>query len=184
MNLVLKTIKNRRSWRSYDDRNVPKDLIETIISAGNEAPSGGNSQSWRFVVVESETMRKKLFETAYPKWKKIYDNLMSKPETAKEAEKYGKMEDPIYYKAPIILFVLGRGAVNCSLCCENMMIAAESLGLGSCYVYFGSLIKDNQEIVHVLELDEKEEIYGPILLGYPKGKPEIPLKKEPKIKWI
>jgi len=180
----LEIIKKRRSWRAYETKGVPKDLIEQVISAGNEAPSGGNSQNWRFVVFENEAMRKRLFDAAYPKWKKIYDNLMSKPESAKEAEKYGKMEDPVYYKAPVIIFVIGKGAVNCALCCENMMLAAESLGLGTCYVYFGSLIKDDSIILNELALEEKEEIYGPIILGYPKGEAEIPHKKPPKIKWV
>jgi len=184
MNQVLEIIKKRRSWRAYEEKSVPKDLIESVISAGNEAPSGGNSQNWRFVVFESESMRKRIFDAAYPKWKKFYDNQMSKPETAIEAEKYGRMEDPIYYKAPIVIFVIGKGVVNCALCCENMMLAAESLGLGSCYVYFGSLIKDDPVILEALELGEKEDIYGPILLGYPKGEPDIPQKKAPKIKWI
>jgi nitroreductase len=52
-----------------------------------------------------------------------------------------------------------------------MMIAAQSLGLGSCYVGFGAIVKGNSEIVKALELNENEQIYGPILLGYPKVNP-------------
>jgi nitroreductase len=52
------------------------------------------------------------------------------------------------------------------------MIAAQSLGLGSCYVGFGSLVKGDAEIVQTLELTDDEQIYGPIVLGYPKDIPE------------
>jgi nitroreductase len=184
LNQVLEVIKKRRSWRAFEAKPVSKKLIENVLDAGNEAPSGMNSQPWRFVVVESAAFRKRLFDAAYPKWRRVYEDLMKNPASAEDATKYGRMKDPVYYSAPIVVFVIGKGAVNCALCCENMMLAAESLGLGSCYVYFGSLIKDDPEIVNELELGEKDEIYGPILLGYPKGEPEVPPKKPVKVKWV
>jgi nitroreductase len=184
LNQVLEVIKKRRSWRVYDAKPVPRKLIQAVIDAGNEAPSGMNSQPWRFIVVVSGAMRKRLFDAAYPKWRKVYEDLMKNPASAEEAAKYGRMEDPVYYKAPAVVFVIGKGAINCALCCENMMLAAESLGLGSCYVYFGSLIMDDPEIVKVLELEEKDEIFGPILLGYPVGEPEVPPKKTARVKWV
>ena len=74
------------------------------------------------------------------------------------------------------------------------MIAAQSFGLGSCYVGFGAMVKGNAEIVQALELKEGEAIYGHILLGYPKVHPSAtvasalekigPNKKEPTIKLI
>jgi len=184
LNQVLDVIKRRRSYRAFETKPVPRKLVEAVIDAGNEAPSGMNSQPWRFVAVESEAMRKKLFDAAYPKWRKVYEDLMKNPTSAEDAERYGRMEDPVYYHAPVVVFVIGKGAVNCALCCENMMLAAESLNLGSCYVYLGSLIRDDLEIVKALELGEKEEIYGPILLGYSKGEPEVPPKKPAKVKWV
>ncbi len=184
LNEVLDVIKKRRSWRAYEAKPVPRKLVQAVIDAGNEAPSGMNSQPWRFVVVENAEMRRRLFDVAYPKWRRVYEDLMKNPASAGEVERYGKMEDPVYYRAPVVVFVVGKGAVNCALCCENMMLAAESLGLGSCYVYFGSLIRDDPEIVEALELGEKDEIYGPILLGYPKGEPEVPSKKPAKVKWV
>ena len=74
------------------------------------------------------------------------------------------------------------------------MIAAQSLGLGSCYVGFGAMVRGNVDVVKALELKEDEAIYGPILLGYPKVKPSAaltialdrigPNKKKPVVKWI
>jgi nitroreductase len=78
--------------------------------------------------------------------------------------------------------------------CENIMIAATSLGLGSCYVGFGAMVKGNDDVVEALELTDDERIYGPVILGYPKVNPSEkqvnileelrPKKKEPVIKWI
>ena len=74
------------------------------------------------------------------------------------------------------------------------MIAATSLGLGSCYVGFGAIVKSNAEVVKALEITDDERIFGPILIGYPKtnlSAPAVnaiailaPKKKESVIKWI
>ena len=74
------------------------------------------------------------------------------------------------------------------------MIAAQSLGLGSCYVGFGSMIKGNADVVQALELKDDEAIYGPVLIGYPRADPGEaissallsigPAKKDPVTKWI
>ena len=52
MNAVIEAIRKRRSVRAYEPKPVPRDVINAIIEAGNEAPSAMNSQPWRFVVVE------------------------------------------------------------------------------------------------------------------------------------
>ena len=74
------------------------------------------------------------------------------------------------------------------------MLAAVSLGLGSCYAGFGAMVTGNADVVQTLELRDGERIYGPIVLGYPKVNPSEsqvstlkelrPKKKEPMIKWI
>jgi nitroreductase len=112
---------------------------------------------------------------------------------------HNSLDDPkdlVYYSAPAIIFVIGpkRNTICCSLACENMMIAASSLGLGSCYVGFGAMVTGNDEIVKSLELTDDEQIVGPILFGYPKDKAHAsvakglshlaPIKKEPRIKWV
>jgi nitroreductase len=68
--------------------------------------------------------------------------------------------------------------------CLNMMLAARSLGLGSCWVRLGSLITVNPEIISALQLSDDEQIFGPILLGYSKENPAAPKKRNPAIKWI
>ncbi|MHA2425612.1 MAG: nitroreductase family protein [Candidatus Thorarchaeota archaeon] len=205
MNPAIEAIFKRQSIRSYSTQPIPKNVIYTIIEAGNQAPSRGRPnedgtgilfQPWRFVVVQDQDIRKKLIQTTLPIWKKsiermkegnpdMYENIMMQ---------YDSMEEPkdmVYYSAPVIVFVIGPTgfSVSCALACENMMIAATSLGLGSCYVGFGAMVTHDEEIVEALELQENERIYGPILLGYQKEETDVlasvlPKKKEPKIKWI
>ena len=205
VNPVIEAINKRRSVRGYEPKPVPRDVINTIIEAGNQAPSTMGMmkgvlrfQPWRFVVVENPEFKQKLVQTALPIWRKIiegtkemdpeiYENVMTLYEAMPEPK------DMIYHSAPVIIFVIGpvSNAVSCALACENIMLAAVSLGLGSCYVGFGAMVKGDADVVKALELTEGERIYGPILLGYPKDAPEKRFMDqhesryvEPTIKWI
>ena len=200
-NSVIETIRARKSIRAFEHEPIPRDIVNTIIEAGNLAPcmakeeKGEVLQPWRFVVVEDREFKQKLVQTALPMWKQFFESIKEL-----DPDNYGKVmklyeamdepKDPIYYSAPVIIFVIGRteDAISCSLACENIILAACSLGLGSCYVGFGSMVKNNPEITQALELKDNERIYGPILLGYPKDIPEAHAlrwkKKEPVIKWI
>ncbi|HAM53518.1 MAG TPA: nitroreductase [Nitrospiraceae bacterium] len=189
MNAMIKAIRSRRSVRSYEGRSIPHDLINSVIEAGNEAPSAMNSQPWRFVVVEDTETKRKLLGAALPHAKKILEMVKEgNPERYKTLKKrYEELDDPVYYSAPAIVFVIGFGQYanySCPLACQNMMLAAHSFGLGSCWVGFGAMVTDDPEVRTILDLKEDEKIFGPILLGYPKGYPEGPPKKEPRIKWI
>ncbi len=189
MNPVLKTIAERRCVRIYKRGRVYREMVETIINAGNQAPSAMNSQPWRFVVVEDPEFHNKLVTAAVPSAKNLLEPLKTtNPERYRLIlKRFEELEDPIYYSAPVVIFVIGSGIYadnSCPLACQNMMLAAHSLGLGSCWVQFGSLVVDNEEIRARLELSPDEKIYGPIIIGHPDKFPEPPPKKEPRVKWI
>jgi nitroreductase len=189
VNAVIEAIKKRRSVRSYQSRVVPRDIISAIIDAGNEAPSAMNSQPWRFVVIEDGDAKKKLIRAALPNARKILDMVKESDPARHEAitKRLNELPDPIYYSAPAVVFVIGSGRYaphSCPLACENMMLAAHSMGLGSCWVGFGSMVTEDEKIKRLLELKDEEMIFGPILLGYPESYPERPPKKEPIIKWV
>jgi nitroreductase len=194
MNPVLETIKNRRSIRSYRAASVPRDVLDKIIEAGSQAPffneTWGCPPVGRFVVVQANEFRQKLLQAARPKYQKHMDSLPDDSWLKQARTKLGVLDtaDPIYYAAPVIIFVIGSGGVArtvCPLACQNIMLAALSLGLGSCWVGFGARITDDAEIVTALELKEDESLYGPIVLGYPSEAPEPPPRdEEPVVKWI
>jgi nitroreductase len=189
MNSVIETIKKRRSIRSYEARPVPRDLVNAVIDAANEAPSAMNSQPWRFVVVEDAATKKKLLAAALPQAKKITEQVKDvDPERYEMMKKrYAELPDPVYYSAPAVVFVIGSGryaAHSCPLACENMMLAAHALGLGSCWVGFGAMAVEEPNVRALLELKDDEAVFGPILLGYPKGEVQRPPKKGPKVKWV
>jgi len=189
MNEVIEAIKKRRSVRAYDAKPIPRDVLNAVIEAGNEAPSAMNSQPWRFVVVEDKDAKRKLLRAALPQAMKITEMVKdADPERyAMMKKRYAELPDPVYYSAPAIVFVIGNGRYaghSCPLACENMMLAAYSLGVGSCWVGFGAMVTEDPEVRSILELKEDDSIFGPILLGYPKGETKRPSKKGPQVKWI
>jgi len=216
MNHVIENMKKRYSVRLFEQKAIPKNMIKKIIEAGNLAPSTGNTkeieeegqkkciidyQPWRFVIVENPEFKQKLFQTIEPIRSNFYESLKkSVPEMYKDAMKLSEaMDEPkdlIFYSAPVIIYVIGpaSNSIGCSMVCENIMLAAVSFGLGSCYVGFGAMVKGNDEVVKALDLKDKERIYGPIVIGYPKINPterQVNIlrelrskKKEPTIKWI
>ena len=203
MNPVIEAINKRQSVRLYEPKPIPRDVINTIIEAGNQAPfmSEKRFQPWRFVVVEDPEFKQKLVQTIEPIRSKSVEGMKeTMPKLYEQAKRlYEVMDEPkdlIYYSAPVIIFVIApaRNSIDCALVCENIIIAASSLGLGSCYVGFGAMVTGNADVVQTLELTDDERIYGPIVLGYPKVDPSKsavsalaelrPKKKEPMIKWI
>jgi len=161
--------------------------LNTGIFLGDQAgESGNNAQGWRFVVVEDSVLIKKLAALALPRYRAWMEKA---PQSLKDKragiDKHA--EDPVYYSAPVILFVINSGMtsdMDTPMVCQNIMLAARSYGIGSCWVFFGQLPADDPEIRKILELKEGEKIYGPVVLGYPKnGFPEACSKKEPVIKW-
>jgi nitroreductase len=205
-NPVIEAIWSRRAVRSYESRPIPREIIEEIIEAGNWAPSGGNRQPWRFVVVDDEGFRERLRQIAQPRWRRIwveseisdhmkrlatdiYTRCLGWPEDTFEEirERMATVEDAVYYGAPAIVFVICEGqyaAHDGPMVCLNMMLAARSLGIGSNWVSHGLLGLQDEEVRNAFDLKEEEQVFGPILLGYPKLYPKPPKKKEPVIKWI
>lgn len=216
MNLVIETIKRRKSVRLYEQKPVPKGIITMIIEAGNLAPSTGdeklveeggrrkkitNYQPWRFVVVENPEFKQQLFQTIDPIRVNFYESMKgTMPEMYERGmrliEAMDEPKDLVFYSAPIILYVIGpaKNNIGCAMACENIMLAAVSLGLGSCYDGFGAMVTHNPDVVQTLGLRDGERIYGPILIGYPKLNPseqqvrifaELRQKKqEPIVKWV
>lgn len=177
-------IRGRRSVRTYEDKPVPKELIEAVIEAGTWAPSGMNRQPWRFVVIENRELIKYISDET----KKIIGEMM--PEMAGQFE---SKEDIVCYNAPVLILICAEtdrqwGQVNILdsvLAAQNMFLKAYELGLGSCYMGFISYLNAKPEVMRKAGVPEGYELMVPLILGYPKRKPGPGKRNKPVIlKWI
>lgn len=189
MSETIEIIKARRSVRSFQDKNIPEELMHKIIECACYAPSGMNRQPWRFVVVIDQEVREELRQRsmlyASPYLEKMKDKIPERYEVIKQ--RFETLHDPIYYNAPIIIFVIGIGEyteISCALAAQNLMLAAKSLSLGTCWVAFGGLIDNDKNSRKMLGLKDDEHIVAPIIVGYEEGETPLPPRKKTNISWI
>nr|WP_325194890.1 nitroreductase family protein [uncultured Oscillibacter sp.] len=170
MNETLKVLKERRSIRRYKAEQIKNEELNAILEAGTWAPTGMGKQSPVMVVVQDrETI-------AY--MSKLNAEIMGKPDT-----------DP-FYGAPTVVVVLADSTNanwvrDGSLVMGNLMNAAASLGLGSCWINRALELFDRPEGKELLKkwgLDEKYRGVGNCILGYIDG--EIPTPKPRKEGYI
>lgn len=132
MNETIKNIMNRRSIRNYKEEQIKDEELQAILDAGRFAPSAMNQQSWHFTVIQNKEVLQKIIEAV----KTAFLNSGNK-----NFEERAKAEDfNPFYKAPTLILVSGdEKAVapqnDGSLALENMFLAAESLGIGSCWIH-------------------------------------------------
>jgi nitroreductase len=130
MNEVLKTIFARRSVRRFSSEQVKQEDVDSIIEAGLYAPSASNAQDWHFTVVQ----RKELIEQIN-KW--ILDEIENGENT--HLQELVKMNGGRFFRnAPTVIVISTQtkdrfAVINAAAATENILIAAESLGIGSCW---------------------------------------------------
>lgn len=156
MESVLQVIKSRRSVRRYEEKEVPQEILKTLIDCGRLAPSGYNRQPWVFVVVTDRKKRHAL--SALCPWGRFL----------KEAG------------AAILIFYekdAETGLEDACAAAENIIIAAWAFGLGTCWV--NSHRKAHSEAVkRFLQCPENFELAVILAVGYPREIPGAPHKKE------
>ena len=187
-NVVIDNIKTRVSVREYQDRPVSKEDIQEIIDAGIHAPSGFGIEPWFFVVVQNRGMLKRISDHCKPR-------LMAQLEDATNGEavayrkKLATEEFDIFYNAPALILVLGSSEgittdYDCCLCAENMMLAAHSMGIGSCWIVTACFMQDNPELMDELGIPSGYKLVAHIVFGYPEGDVPATPRKEPVVVWV
>lgn len=185
---VISNIKTRRSVRDYADRPVSNEVIESIIDAGIHAPTGLGMQPWRFVVIKDKAIMKQMSNHCKPKLLKQLEGVNI--DAAVQFKNMLKTEKfDIFYNAPVLIIVLGNknaptADFDCSMCAQNMMLAAHSMGLGSCWIGTACLVQDNPEMLNKLKIPADFKVVAPIIFGYAGNVPAAPPRNEPVITWL
>ena len=178
VNPVLSSIMARRSVRKYLDKPVEHEKLETIVRAGINAPSGMNRQPWIVRVVESQQLIADVTE--------VY-----KQENAEQVKRDKDFKN-MFRNAPNLICVCtpakGGGELDAGLLGENMMLAAQSLGLGTCCL--GGpvrFLKANEKckfFMDRLDIPSDYQLNYIIAVGYPDEQPEAKPRDALKVKYI
>ena len=169
---ALQAMLTRKSIKKYKPDPVSKELIDKVIEAGLNAPSGLNKQAPIILAVTNKEIRDKL-------------------------SKLNAGKDPFFradpfYGAPVVLVVLADKSVptyvyDGSLVMENLQLAAHALGLGACWIHRAKEtfeMDEGKEILKSLGIEGEYEGIGNCILGYPDIDPEKKPRKANRVYYI
>ena len=175
-NAVIETIMSRRSVRAYEERVVPRDTMELIAECGINAPNGMNKQEWEIRIVDSPEFINGVTELF----------IKHNPDMASDPNFRN-----IFRNAPTVVFIgapdTTYSGVNCGLLGENMILAAWSMGIGSCCLG-GPVRFLNSEVateyLKQLKFSEGYSLIYAIGFGYPAESPEAKPRDKGKIMFV
>lgn len=153
---VLDLIMNRRSIRRYRTDEIPQDTVERILEAGRYAPSADNKQPWHFIAVTNPEVKEKLSKGRWNSF--IKDSAFTVVGCAYEGSAYSRK----------------WSTVDTTIALQNMVIAAWSLGIGSCWI--GDF--KEAEVKRTLGVPKDWKILSLISFGYPAETPN-PTPRKP-----
>jgi nitroreductase/ferredoxin len=197
-----KVILNRRSVRQFKKEQVPEFMVRRILEAGRFAPSAGNYQPWKFIVLRDPELINGITETVVSSCRMVsamtdyrkkgrgwlrplvkcitrlrYNDLHPMPFTAIPLVADGKLD--LWHGAPTVIVILKdvRGAgspeLDCGIVGQNMVLAAHSMGLGTCWVGFAKLALDmNPKWKRHLGISYPYRFANSIAVGWPRGNPD------------
>ncbi len=207
-NTVETTILERRSVRLYRDKPVPEYLVKRILETGRYAPSAGNCQSWKFVVVQDPQLIAEM-TTHVKKWAGYASRYLLNPGAPNARipawlvrllsrtltgtyhptgrDGVAKIADgtlDVWHGASTVIFLLvdergsGDPHVDVGIAGTNMVLTAHSFGLGTCWVSFSTLLAVSPRFRKLLGIGWPYRLATSIAIGYPRGIPDGPVPRE------
>ena len=176
MNQTMETIKNRRSVRQYLPEQIKDEELENILEAAIYAPTGHNDQPWHFTIIQNKDLIDEINEGSKKFMREMEMEWIAK---------LGAMEDfNIFHRAPTAVIVSGKKdattpMVDCAAAIQNMLLAAESMDIGSCWIGFAKFHFLNTENLKKFNIPDDHEVHFGVSLGYKvRENPKAPERKE------
>jgi nitroreductase len=179
-------LRGRRAVRDFKSDPVPTQVLRRLAEAGVQAPSSMNEQPWRFSIINDPVLLLRMSTLA----KKHLTNCLGV--LPKQEHFRPVFTDPnfhLFHHAPALM-VISADSINpwvtedCALAGGNIMLAAQDMGLGTCWVGFAQAWLNSFEGRRILDIPICHHVVGPIAVGYPKAVPPPVLRRPPDILWI
>jgi nitroreductase len=180
---VMEAIYNRCSVRAYADQPVDKATVEALIKAATHAPSSMNEQPWAFAVIQNPTQLASWSDRI-----KAYLLKRLKPDSplAKYRDMISNPDYHVFHRAGTLIIIYARpdahnGEADCSLAAQNLMLAACSMGLGTCPIGFARPWLNQAGIKRSLSIPDDYVPVFPVVVGYPSGETLPVQRRAPEI---
>jgi nitroreductase len=187
---ALNIIATRHSTRKFKPDMVAESLLDQVIEAGRRAPSGKSKNQNHFLVIRDQAILAKLVELVQGEFAKM-EITPDNEANIGGAIKLSKKGNYVFkYNAPVLIVVAnqenyGNNMADVSCALENMLLAANALDLGACWINQLRWLNDNpvlQAYLQELGLKEGERVYGSVSLGYPDTPDGLPNRNITSIK--
>ena len=183
---TLEAIRTRRSTRKFKAQPVELEKLQTIVDAGRFAPTGGNCQSNHFFVISNPEVLKKLVELVQSAFAamEFREDLYKSLQNSIRLSQKGNYS--FCYTAPVLIVVAnkkdyGNNMADVACAVENMMLAANELDLGSCYINQLKWLNEDPTLLEYLRgfgLREDERVYASVAIGYADTESGLPNRTE------
>ena len=177
-------LKNRRAIRDFQNRAVPIEIVKEIIQDTTLAPTAGNGQPCKFIIIQDHGLIKQLSDESK---RNLIEDIQRNPDSplSKYADILKTEAFNAFYNAPCLILLAGPKALNslivdCALTAAYFMFSATERGLGTCWIALGSNIKD-PALLEKIGLPDDFVIVAPLVLGYPVSIPETSERHAPEI---
>jgi nitroreductase len=188
VNSVLDTIYNRKSVRSFNEDSIPDAEIEELIRAGFHAANGMNAQALRFSVVSDRSKLREYLDRAKPLFLK---NLREAGMSNDKIERMLGGELCIFSNAPVVIFIFAdmssaaTPVEDASLAAGNIMLAARSMGLGTCWIGFASPLDADLKFREDNNVPDTCRLLASVTVGHPTAdRDPTPRIEPPVLAWL
>lgn len=183
MNKIIENIKSRRTTRKFTDKPVEIEKLEMILEAGMWAPSGNNMQSWHFTVVQDEQLLKRLNKASLENASKSEDENIRNMVKNKDID--------LFYGAKTVIVVSASEDAlspveDISAATQNMLLAAESMDLGTCWNGMKFLFNylPEHDVINELQVPEGYKPYHAVAVGYKGFEGKAPKRKDGVVRFL
>lgn len=167
---VMDAISLRRSVRSYKPQTVERGDITALLDAAVHAPTAVHEEPWAFVVIQD----REVLECLSDKGKQLVPSLESRVHSRDGAPHHFKLPKDLFRGAGTLIVICGKPlghfvVADCWLAAENLMLAARSMGLGTCVIGLAVAALNTPEWKSELKVPVELTAYAPIIVGAPAG---------------
>lgn len=183
-NDVLTNIKTRRSIRGFKQIEIPEETLEAVLETMLYAPSGSKHQTDRYYVIKNIEVLEELNELLKNEFLSLNDDDIKNKFIASAKKRAQNANVNFFYNAPCLVIATNdidypNAMADCAVALENLMLAAHSSDIGSCWINQLTWLRGNDNLKNFLReygISNRESVFGAVALGYSSNPPSNEIK--------
>lgn len=187
---LFEAIATRHSTRKFQQKMVAADALQKVVEAGRQAPAGKHVNQTHYLVIRNAEVLQKLVGLVQQEFAKMEVTPENQEDYGGAITRSKKGNYVFKYNAPVLIVLANKidyhnAFADTSTAMQNMMLAANALDLGSCWINQLRWLQDNlvlRDYLHTLGMADDERVYASLALGYPDSIDGLPPRKVMEVK--